>query len=141
MTKLIAAFTSICLTHAAITQASELAALRIIESNDNPRAVGKAGERTAYQILPRTWKQYAEPGMRYTQTNAHVVAMRILHHNRTRFVIVARRQPVKAEVYAMWNLGYVGFKRRHFDLAACPRITQDAAMRFAALAEDIYERN
>lgn len=129
---------------AAVTFAhgSELTALRMIESGDNPRARGSKGERTAYQILPSTWKQYADKGMRYdTRHHADEVASRILCAQRTAFFTVARRQPARAEVYAMWNLGFAGFKRRGFDLARCPHVTQDAAMRFAALAEDLYERN
>ena len=132
------------LIFAAITFAhgSELTALRMIESGDNHKAVGARGERTAYQIMPSTWKQYADKGMRMsTQRHADEVASRILCAQREAFFTVARRQPVRAEVYAMWNLGFAGFKRRGFDLARCPRVTQDAAMRFAALAEDLYERN
>lgn len=132
------------LIFAAVTFAhsSELAALRMIESGDNPRARGAKGERTAYQIMPATWKQYADKGMRYdTRHHADEVASRILTHQRAQFLGIARRQPARAEVYAMWNLGFAGFKRRGFDLARCPLVTQDAAMRFAALAEDLYERN
>lgn len=132
------------LIFAAVTFAhgSELTALRMIESGDNPKAVGKAGERTAYQILPSTWKQYADKGMRMSiKAHADIVASRILTHQRTQFLGIARRLPQRAEVYAMWNLGFNGFKRRGFDIARCPRVTQDAAMRFAALAEDLYERN
>lgn len=136
--------TTLSLICAAVTfaHASELVALRQIESGDNPRAVGARGERTAYQIMPSTWKQYADKGMRYTtQSHADEVASRILTHQRAQFLGTARRQPARAEVYAMWNLGFAGFRKRKFDLARCPRTTQDAAMRFAALVEDLYERN
>ncbi len=35
-----------------------LAALSAVESGNNNRAVGRCGERSAWQIMPRTWARY-----------------------------------------------------------------------------------
>lgn len=44
-------------------------------------------------------------------------------------------QPTSAEnIYACWNLGCQGFRRRQFNLAACPRLTITKAERVAELA-------
>ena len=123
---------------------NNVCAIAMIESGDDMKAVGAAGERTAWQIMPSTWRAYTKPGekLRMTsRTDAFVIATRIYTHNEVRFVTAHGRRPAAWEVYAMWNLGWDGFKRRGFDLARCPRVTRDAAMRYANLWEDVYERN
>lgn len=123
---------------------NNVCALALIESGDNMKAVGAAGERTAWQIKPATWRAYTKPGekLRMTsRTDAFVIAARIYTHNEVRFVTVHGRRPAAWEVYAMWNLGWDGFKRRGFNLARCPRVTRDAALRYSNLWEDMYARN
>lgn len=39
-----------------------------------------------------------------------------------------RREPSAAQLYAAWNLGFEGFRRRRFDLRRCPAITRQRAM-------------
>lgn len=123
---------------------NNVCAIAMIETGDDMRAVGSRGERTAWQIMPATWKAYTKPGERMnirSRTDAFVIAARIYTHNEIRFVTLHGRRPAAWEVYAMWNLGWDGFKRRKFSFARCPRVTRDAAMRYANLWEDIYARN
>ena len=39
---------------------SRLEALSMIETADNDKTIGSAGEMSRYQIMPRTWKQYTQ---------------------------------------------------------------------------------
>src|SRR5437773_12226818 len=39
---------------------SRLQALSMLETADNDRTIGSAGEVSRYQIMPRTWKQYTQ---------------------------------------------------------------------------------
>lgn len=45
----------------------------------------------------------------------------------------AGQEPTPANVYACWNLGFEGFKSRHFNLKLCPRVTVWKARRVADL--------
>ena len=38
--------------------------------------------------------------------------------------------PSHADLYAAWNLGFAGYKKRGFDLSRCPQITQRACRKF-----------
>lgn len=127
---------------AAEASTNNIVALAMIESGYDMRAKGKHGERSAWQIRPATWNQYSKPGERITrEADAFAVASRIYTHNAIRFNGAIGRLPNAYETYAMWNLGWDGFKRRGFNLARCPRVTRDAAMRYANLWEDMYARN
>jgi hypothetical protein len=44
-------------------------------------------------------------------------------------------EPSPENVYACWNLGFNGFKHRHFNLNRCPRITVFKARQVAALVK------
>jgi hypothetical protein len=43
--------------------------------------------------------------------------------------------PTPANIYACWNLGFEGFKKRHFDILQCPKRTMDNARRVAILVK------
>lgn len=56
-----------------------LAALAEVETGNDPAAVGRAGERTPYQISPRVWAAYSRQPMRSaTASEGRRVASRIL---------------------------------------------------------------
>lgn len=46
-----------------------IAAIAMVESGNNPAAVGKAGELSEYQITRQVWKRYA-PAEPFTRENA-----------------------------------------------------------------------
>jgi hypothetical protein len=108
------------------------------------KAVGAKGERTAWQILPTTWAQYTKPGEQLKMTSrddAYVIASRIYAHNYVRFVDATASRPTHTDVYAMWNLGFAGYRRRHFDIDKCPRITRRAAAQYLTVCVEIYSDN
>jgi hypothetical protein len=54
--------------------------------------------------------------------------------------LLKQNLPCTAEnIYAVWNLGWDGFKRRHFNLKECPMATRKNAVQVALLAKDHVE--
>lgn len=123
-------------------QLTNVTALAHVESGNKMRAVGKAGERTAWQIMPATWKQYAPAGHKMSsRADACDVALIIYCDNGNRFVETTGKIPTNFDVYAMWNLGFNGYKRRGFNIDKCPAITRRAAMKYHILCQKLYQEN
>lgn len=124
------------------TLTNNICAIAVVESNDRMSAIGSRGERTAWQILPTTWNQYSKKGeVTSLRSDAYNVALRIYLHNHERYVKARGVLPNSLDHYAMWNLGFVGYRRRHFDINRCPLITRRAAMKYLSLTELYHERN
>lgn len=76
-----------------------MAALSAIESGGNDRAVGRAGEVSRYQVLPRVWRAYA-PGKRPEDPRVSgAVVMRIMR-DRARIYGPPRSD---RDWYVYWN--------------------------------------
>jgi len=84
-----------------------LKAIRQVESNEDPRAVGKKGERSAYQFMPATWALYSKRPFIEATTNpmeAERVAEKHLRTIATALNTFDGKQ--RAEwVGAAWNYG------------------------------------
>lgn len=122
-----------------------LDALAMIESGSNPTARGKAGERSAWQLKEQAWSYTSELRRRRelevhafaaagNSTIARTYARTLLEDHCHRFVSTYARTPTPGELYAVWNLGFEGFRRRG-SLARCPALTKDAAQRLINLLE------
>lgn len=80
-----------------------LAALSMIETGDNDRMVGRAGEISRYQILKREWSsvtnsvRYADPQI------AKAVALRLIERRVQAFQAAYNRPPTHFEFYGLWN--------------------------------------
>ena len=80
-----------------------LAALSMIETGDNDRMVGRAGEISRYQILKREWNAVTN-SVRYTDPDtAKAVALRILDRRVQSFKTAYNRPPTDFELYGLWN--------------------------------------
>jgi hypothetical protein len=80
-----------------------LAALSMIETGDNDRMVGRAGEISRYQILKREWRSVTN-SVRYTDPEtAKAVTVKLLDRRVQAFQAVYNRPPTNYEVYALWN--------------------------------------
>lgn len=89
-----------------------LAALSMIETGDNDRAVGRAGEISRYQILKREWRSVTN-STRYTDpATARAVTRQLLAAREARFRLLYRRAPTAFEIYALWNAPGQVFKGR-----------------------------
>ena len=79
-------------------------ALSQIESGDNDRAVGSAGEVSRYQIKPELWRRYASANANWTNpTNALFVAKQAMQERCAAFERTMRRPPTDSEFYILWN--------------------------------------
>ena len=82
------------------------AALSMIESGNNDAAIGRAGEVSRYQILPRLWQKYGGPGSRFARTNPRIalgVARAIMSGRCADFARQFHRAPTDFEYYVLWN--------------------------------------
>lgn len=80
-----------------------LAALSMIETGDNDRMVGRAGEISRYQILKREWSTVTN-STRYTDPEiAKAVTLQLIDRRVKSFQTVYNRPPTHFEMYALWN--------------------------------------
>lgn len=111
----------------------DLAALSAVESGDRDGAVGRHGEVSRYQILPRVWRSYTgsrafrDPKIASQVATAHLACVRAAFASRT------GRAASDFDLYVMWNAGagyyaHVGFRA---DLVS-PKV-KDRARRFEAV--------
>lgn len=80
-----------------------LAALSMIETGNNDRMVGRAGEISRYQILKREWRSVTS-STRYTDPEtAKAVTLVLIDRRVKSFQETYNRQPTNFEFYALWN--------------------------------------
>ena len=79
-------------------------ALSQIESGDDDRAVGSAGEISRYQIKPGLWRRYAPANADWTNpANALSVARQAMQERCAAFERAMHRPPTDTEFYILWN--------------------------------------
>lgn len=106
-----------------------LQALSMIETGNNDRMVGRAGEISRYQILKREWHSVTN-SVRYTDPQtARAVTLRLLERRIGSFVARFNRPPSHFEFYALWNAPTQVMERR-----ISPRVAE-RCQRFANLCE------
>jgi hypothetical protein len=75
------------------------AALSMIESGNNDRAVGSVGEVSRFQIRPELWPG----GDPLNPQEALTAAQKTMNPRLTRFERNHKRQPTDFEFYVLWN--------------------------------------
>ena len=79
-------------------------ALSQIESGDDDRAVGAAGEVSRFQIKPELWQRYAPAGSDWTNAeDALCVAKEAMRERCAAFERSAHRPPTDSEFFILWN--------------------------------------
>jgi len=79
-------------------------ALSQIESGDDDRAVGAAGEVSRFQIKPELWQRYAPAGSNWAKPDdALSVAKQAMQERCAAFEHTAHRQPTDLEFFILWN--------------------------------------
>lgn len=74
-----------------------------LESGNNDRAIGRAGEVSRYQILPAVWRRYSPHNNFRDAHAAWIIAQRILAERTARFTAAAGRAPTDFDLYVLWN--------------------------------------
>ena len=92
-----------CLSHTSYDENRMLAAIAIVENS--PNTIGLRGERSIYQILPSTWREYSRiPIHEATAEQQHEVALAVLRGFHRRL----ERRGIVPDVYRLalaWNGG------------------------------------
>jgi hypothetical protein len=80
-----------------------IAALSMIETANNDRMVGRAGEISRFQILKSEWRSVTN-STRYTDVaTAKAVTEQLLARRLEKFRATYSRNPTNFEFYALWN--------------------------------------
>ena len=121
-------------------QASRLEALSQIETGDNDRAVGGAGEVSRYQIKPWIWRQYSDSEAYSDRRISTQVAEQHLAGLATLFRKRTRREPTDFDLYVLWNAGPTYYNRIGFTKARVHPVIRDRARRYANLRQALDAR-
>lgn len=80
-----------------------LSALSMLETGNNDRMVGRAGEISRYQILKAEWRSVTN-SVRWTDPAvAKAVTLKLLERRVNQFRATHRRDPSDFEFYVLWN--------------------------------------
>lgn len=75
----------------------------MLESGDNDRAVGRAGEISRYQVLRREWRSVTNSASYADSRTARGVVLRIMDRRVQAFQAAFGRTPNDFEYYGLWN--------------------------------------
>ena len=114
---------------------SKLEAIGMIESGNNDRAVGSAGEISRFQIKPSVWRQYSPTPAYRNVTASGQVAEKHLATLEAGFRARAGRAPSDFDLYVLWNAGPAYYQRLGFSAARVHRIIRERANRFVNLRQ------
>jgi hypothetical protein len=110
---------------AAATEATLLECIAMVESGQNRKAVGKAGERGMYQVGYAAWKDaeerlkaeghYRFPWSKWRDATAQdMIAAAHLRTIRDNFKRIGIPTPTPEELALVWNVGWSGAVDRKF---------------------------
>ena len=112
---------------------NRLFALGMIESGNDDRGVGSAGEVSRYQIHPVVWKAYS-PSRHYHDPDVSLSVARLHWNYLTRyFRHKAGREPNDFDMYVMWNTRFGHYASKGFDPQRLHPVVRDRARRFVNL--------
>jgi hypothetical protein len=110
-----------------------LFALGMLETGNNDRVVGGAGEVSRFQILPAVWRAYCG-SQAYSQPEVSVqVARAHWTFLANAFVQHTGRSPSDFDMYVLWNTGAGYYARKGFDSNRVAPTVKDRAQRFVNL--------
>ena len=105
----------------------------MIESGNDDRGVGRAGEVSRYQIHPAVWRNYSEsreyqnPGVSLQVARQHWNYLATYFRNKT------GREPAPFDMYVLWNTRFGYYARKEFDPARLSAVVRERAQRFVNL--------
>ena len=114
---------------------SKLEAISMIETADRDAIVGRAGERSRYQIMPAVWKSYtgsrdyANPEVARTIAERHLTMLEETYRKAT------GREPSNFDLYVLWNAGPTYYAKVGFDPQRVSRVVRERAQRYVNLRE------
>jgi hypothetical protein len=112
---------------------SKLEAISMIETADRDSVVGKAGERSRYQIMPKVWHSYTTSRDYRNPQLARAVAERHLAALEETFQKATGRQPTDFDRYVLWNGGPTYYAKIGFDAKRVHPVIRERADRYVNL--------
>lgn len=110
-----------------------LNALGMIETGNDDRAIGKAGEISRYQLAPPVWKSYSQ-SMDYRNPDVSLQVARLhWNHLAAYFKEKTGRAPGDFDMYVLWNTRYGYYAHFNFSPRQISAIVRDRAQRFVNL--------
>jgi len=110
-------------------------ALGMIETGNNDREIGGAGEISRYQIMPAIWHQYTDSHSYRNPDVSLDVARQLWSTLYTQFKQQAHREPTDFDMYVLWNTRYGYYASRSFKPAKLSHTVSERAQRFVNLVE------
>jgi len=110
-------------------------ALGMIETGNDDREIGGAGEVSRYQIMPSVWRQYSSSRSYQNPETSLKVAQEHWSALYARFKQQSRRTPTDFDMYVLWNTRYGYYASRGFDPSNLSPAVRDRAQRFVNLVE------
>ncbi|MDB6124612.1 MAG: hypothetical protein JWQ71_3605 [Pedosphaera sp.] len=108
-------------------------ALGMIETGNNDREVGRAGEISRYQIHPLVWKTYSTSRDYQNPEVSLQVARQHWTYLANYFKQQTQHEPSDFDMYVLWNTTYGYYARRGFSRQRLNPIVIDRAQRFVNL--------
>lgn len=116
------------------TMEMRLNALSIVESRNNDHAIGKKGEISRYQILPRVWREYSKLKNYRNSSISRNIAKKIMSDREILFRKITGRIPNHKEWYLLWNAPSI-FRRSDYKFHITRSILKGRAERFSNVVE------
>jgi hypothetical protein len=110
-----------------------LAAIRLVETHNNPRMVGNLGERGAYQFRYTTWKQHTNNSFKQAHNPKEANKIAKLHLNWIKTTLKKNGKPANNYNIALaWNAGVNAVVTNRIN-----RNSKDYAQRVSNITQDI----
>ncbi|HKQ39221.1 MAG TPA: hypothetical protein VJ063_14180 [Verrucomicrobiae bacterium] len=93
----------ICLAPLGCFGMDRLSALSMLETGNNDRMVGRAGEISRYQILKPEWRSVTNSTRWTDPVVAKAVTLKLIERRVSQFHAAHHRNPSDFEFYVLWN--------------------------------------
>lgn len=110
-------------------------ALGMIETGNDDREIGGAGEVSRYQIMPVVWHQFSDSRRYRDPAISQQVAQQLWARLYARFKEQAHREPTDFDMYVLWNTRYGYYANKGFNPKKLGPTVRDRAQRFVNLVE------
>jgi len=114
---------------------SRLEAISLIETADDDAIVGRRGEVSRYQIMPRVWHQYTLSKAYHDPRVSRCVAEQHLERIEKLYRQKNGRPATEFDIYVIWNGGLAYYARRGFSPGRLPQVVRERALRFVNLRQ------
>jgi hypothetical protein len=110
-------------------------ALGMLETGNDDREIGGAGEVSRYQIMPSVWRRYSASRNFGNPQVSLAVAQRHWATLYGAFKQQAGREPTDFDMYVLWNTHYGYYAARNFNPARLAPVVRDRAQRYVNLVQ------